>query len=194
MVVNLFAPFIHWIIRKGGKTVVLFLLLLYLIEIWPPIHCPGVTSVFYYTAGAYISLNEDQSKNVFIHWKPAFIITAILLILPLSMYRQTVFYTIARPLWCIVSAATCVYLFSSLINWFPDNEVNHLLEKSTFFVYATHSVVLSNMRQALTFLPFHIGEIIVLLLTAITTLSFCIFAYWLLNKYFPKFSSFLSGR
>jgi surface polysaccharide O-acyltransferase-like enzyme len=70
-----------------------------------------------------------------------------------------------------------------------------LLSDSTFFVYVTHSVVLSNIRQALlVLLPFHLSEATVFLFTAILTVAFCVSVYLFVRKCFPQLCVFICGR
>ena len=71
MVVNLLSPFIHWMLRKGGKIVLIALLILYLLQLWPPFHCIGITCVFFYTAGAYLSIRGRDLNERYRARKPS---------------------------------------------------------------------------------------------------------------------------
>ena len=194
MVVNVLSPTIHWALRKGGKMVLIALLILYLLQLWPSFHCIGITCVFFYTAGAYLSIRGKDLNETFSRWKTSSWLISSLLLVPMILIRQSESFIILKPTWCIVEAVAFANLLVA-----PPLESHartiSLLSDSTFFVYVTHSVVLSNIRQALlVLLPFHLSEATVFLLTAILTVAFCVSVYLFVRKCFPQLCVFICGR
>ena len=194
MVVNVLSPFIHWVLRKGGKMDLIALLILYLLQLWPPFHCIEITCVFFYSAGAYLSIRGRGLSETFSRWKVSSWLASSLLLAPMILIRQSDFYTLQRPIWCIVWGVAFVNLLVALPLESHARTIS-LLSDSTFFVYVTHSVVLSNIRQALLILlPFHLSEATVFLLTAILTVAFCVSVYLFVRKCFPQLCVFICGR
>ena len=171
--------------------VMLALLILYLLQLWPPFHCIGITCVFFYTAGAYLSIRGRDLNETFSRWKTS---SAMLPGILMILIRQSDIYTLLIPIWCIVWVVAFVNLLVALPLESHARTIS-LLSDSTFFVYVTHSVVLSNIRQAFLVLPpFHLSEATVFLLTAILTVAFCVSVYLFVRKCFPQLCVFICGR
>ena len=110
------------------------------------------------------------------------------------LIRQSDSYTLLRQIWCIVWGVAFVNLLAVPPPKPCERKILFLAE-STFFIYVTHSVVLSNIRQALLVLPpFHLSEATVFLLTAILTVAFCVSVYLFVRKCFPQLCVFICGR
>lgn len=194
MVVNILSPIIHWVLNKGGKWVFTALSILYLLQLWPPFHSIGITCVFFYSSGAYLSIRGRGLSETFSRWKVSSWLASSLLLAPMILIRQSESFIILKPTWCIVEAVAFANLLVALPLKSHARTIS-LLSDSTFFVYVTHSVVLSNIRQALLVLPpFHFSEATVFLLTAILTVAFCVSVYLFVRKCFPQLCVFICGR
>ena len=194
MVVNLLSPFIHWALRKGGKWILVGLLLLYLLELWPRFHSIGITCVFFYATGAYLSVNGRDLGKSFSKWKASSWFASFLLLAPMILIRKSDSYILLRPIWCIVWMVAFVNMMA-VLPLERDERIITFLSDSSIFVYVTHSVVLSNIRQAfLVLLLVHFSEVTVFLFTAMLTVPFCVSVYYLIRKGFPRVCAFICGR
>lgn len=63
MVVVLITPIIYYIIRKFKVWAILILCLCYVTGIWPYIHGFSITAVFFFSLGAYFSINKLNMVN-----------------------------------------------------------------------------------------------------------------------------------
>lgn len=194
LVINLLSPVIHWALRQGGLWFLLTLLILNILQLWPPLHSLGITCVFYYSAGSYLAikgkgLTESFSKGKVLWW-----VIAGTLIVPMVVFRKTDFYLFVRPIWCIVWSFSFVNLIGLCHEGLSEKKINSLAD-STFFIYVTHSIVLSNIRQALLVLPsIDLGEVNVFILTGLISVSACLLIYWLLHRCLPRTCALICGR
>lgn len=194
MVINLLSPAIHWALRKGGRWSLMALLVLNILQIWPPLHSVGVTCVFYYCTGAYLAIQGKRLYDLLSKRKVLIWLFTGTLLVPMVVFRQSEFYAYAKPIWCIFGAISFVNLVALFTAKRLETKIVFLSE-STFFIYVTHSVILSNIRQALLELPpIHLGEVTVFLLTGVITICVCLLLYWLMRRYLPQTCTLICGR
>lgn len=192
MVINLLSPAIHWALRQGKRWFLLALLVLCLLQLWPPGHNLGITCLYYYSVGAYIAIQRKSMTDTFqkkttlmvYSWNTTYAGGCIPAIWILYM----------KPFWCIVWSISFINLIVLFATGLPVKMVNSLAD-STFFIYAIYSDILSNIRQALLVLPsVDFGEIKVFILTGVISVSIYFLLYWLLRRCLPRTCALICGR
>ena len=138
-------PIIYYFIKKTGITIIIILGIAYITKIYPDIH--GLTSItaFFFTMGAYISINGWDIFTVFIKYrKSIFFIWILLLIINMffavgpQMHLRTYFsglYTLAG-----------VISVFNLTHWLVRYRGFHskrILVEPCFFIYAFHFFIIA---------------------------------------------------
>ena len=196
IVINLLSPLIFFLLSKAGRWVLVILLVLNLLRLWPPFHSISISCVFFYSAGAYLAIKGKGLVETLFRVRIVAWVLAGILVIPMVVFRNDAFFILAKQIWIIAWGVSFVTITALIA--YDRNKRERLilfLADSTFFVYVTHPVVQSNIKQALMVLPpFKLGEVTVLLLTAILTVAFCVFCYFLLRQFLPRLCTVLCGR
>ena len=150
---------------------------------------------FFFSWGAYYSINKhnliDQMRKI----KYA----AYLFIPALIAYLWTVDTDYNRYIFLpyIIIGIIFVFVVTSYLFEKGRIHVNHTLSNCSFFVFALHSLILSDLGKLL-FMGCQLNDtpiVLLFLYIAIPTITIliCIFLYKLLNKYMPTICGLLTG-
>lgn len=189
MVVNILSPLLHFCLRKCRGWFVLFLFVLYVFKIWPPLHSLGISCVFFYSWGAWLAQNKKSLAAWFGRWKkPAFVLSVAMFI-PIVLLWENAHFVVLKPVWTIIWGMAFICLVGI-------SKTEGRWASCTFFIYVTHSVVLSNIRQAFILLPSSpMPQAIVFLLTGTMTVLICVLVYYcIMKKFFPQITLCLCGK
>ena len=200
MVLILFTPLIYWLIKKL-KFWFIIGLTVYLYVFGHSLLPEGnylsilIDYLFFFSWGAYYSINKhnliDQMRKI----KYA----AYLFIPALIAYLWTVDTDYNRYIFLpyIIIGIIFVFVVTSYLFEKGRIHVNHTLSNCSFFVFALHSLILSDLGKLL-FMGCQLNDtpiVLLFLYIAIPTITIliCIFLYKLLNKYMPTICGLLTG-
>ncbi len=65
LVINLLSTTIHWALRQEKRWFLPTLLVLCLLQLWPPVHNWGITCFCYYSVVAYIAIQRKSLTDTF---------------------------------------------------------------------------------------------------------------------------------
>lgn len=195
MVVMLFSPLIYFLLKKLRQCVILCLGILWFWGWWFDITGFSITAIFFFSAGAYFSI---QKKNFVECMKPLLPVAIILYVLVVIadlcfLNRQLAgfLYSIEVLIGIIVSV-TLVAHFIEKGKW----RVNSFLADSSFFIYAYHGMTLTFVMKFMFKLlePYSEGMMLTLYVLCPTiTILIGLFIYKYMKKYLPKTTAFITG-
>lgn len=199
IVVVLFTPIIYWMIRRLRHFFILVLTFCYISDIWPSIHGLTITSMLFFSLGAYFSIQRKNLINEFRRVKIVSYICGTLLLIATIYYDglNTKTGNLIYPFWVIVGVCATFNIASFLIETYY-LKVNTFLSKSSFFIFASHtifilricSVVCSKVLYGDTW-----GILIVrYFVTPFLAVGVCLLLYWLMGKFTPKLLGVLTGN
>lgn len=203
MVVILLTPIIYSLIKRLNFLPIIFLVFCYISGIW--IQIPGftVTTFFWFSLGAYFSIKGKNMIESIYKWRIPSYILCIFTLLPLIWLNgrkgdgvtANVIGQSLYPFYIIASSFSIISIATTLIQKGKVKVYPHLA-KVSFFVFLSHIFVLGYISNIINrCLPYDNGIIMIAkyLMTPIATVIVCLIIYWVLNKYFPKFLSFITG-
>ncbi len=200
IVMVILAPVIYWLIKKGGKWFVILLgVIWYFIK---PMFLPNggypvlfFTAAFFFSAGAYFSINRASFVDVMrkANWFPPL----YLLIAAIDTYTKKSDYNIyIHEAGIIVGVISAVIVTSYLIEQ-GKVKVNMTLANCSFFVFALHTLIMSDIGKVL-FTVFHLPDntysmlFMYFVVPTITTLL-CVTIYIFLKRFLPDVRKILTG-
>ena len=197
MVVLVFTPAIHWLIRKTGLIVISVLGLLFLVDIWIPVPGFGVKATFFFAWGALYSIQGRTFIESFIKVKTP--LTVLFLVglasIPFiwDIDRQAFF--LAVRFFIIIEL---FFFFNLAFDLMKKGRirVNKRLSSGSFFVYCSHMVLIASGVMWIVMLPSTDSGIIRTLLFiagAVSIYVICQLIYLLLDSFFPSVSGALTG-
>lgn len=192
----IFTPLIYTFIKYLKLYGVLFLLLLWISHPnWMPPYTHGFVSITFFTAGAYLSINN---KNIISCFKPFSKISIILypIIVFIDVYTKGSNYNLYIHHIGILSGILFIFNLSAQL---LENKIirpNIFFSNASFFVFATHDPTLLLLRKAL-FNTFHcqneIMYIIIYFSAPLLIITFCLICYKLLSRHLPVFTNIITG-
>lgn len=198
IVVALVTPIIYWLLKRFRFYVLYLLALAYISGIWPSIPGFTVTSVFFFSVGAYWSI---YAKNLVFECKRvevlSYVVAAVLLIITIRFDgRNTHAGSLVYPFFVIFGVCATINVAARLVET-KKVKVNPLLAKSSFFIYATHTLMILGICRALVHkiiywdTPLALGccYFIVPLLAVII----CLCLYVFMRRFFPGILNVLTG-
>lgn len=198
MVVVAITPIIYYLIKKTGIIPIIILGIAYITKLWPDIHGLTTTAAFFFSAGAYISVNGQDVFSVFYKYrKPVYCIWICMLIV--NMYLAVGAYTDLRLYF------SGLYVFAGVISalniayWLIRYKGFHskrLLVDSCFFIYAFHAFFLGDCKRIVEVVVTDSTHFLVpftYLLFPWIDIAFCILLYYILHRFLPKITSVLTG-
>ena len=205
IVVTLLTPVIYFLVKKLNKYFVLILLCCYVTNIFPQIQGLRVTAVFFFTTGAFLSINRRNILEVFGKYQSTILILTVILLLGTIVCDgiNTKAGQYIYPFYIIFGSISAFNISSYLIrkkNWmFPS-----VLPQSSFFIYATHTILVlmvSNKICSLIFLNSvvlgYLPETMLLLINYVVTpllsVAICLSIYILMGRFTPRLLSLLTG-
>ncbi|WP_343589600.1 acyltransferase [Flavobacterium sp.] len=199
IILSIGSPILYFLIKKMNYYIIFVFLLIYIlfyILSINPIFMIFGPSLFYFSLGAFLSINnlnmiEEARKIKSICEMICVISLFLFLYLKGNGYWKyiTPFYIISG---IIVTLKIVSYLYEN-----QKIRLNPFLSKASFFVFAVHELFLLNswktifikLNEPLTALSGITGYFVVPILTIFSALII----FYLLQRYFPKITSILTG-
>lgn len=197
MVVVLFTPAIHWLIRKTGILTVIAFAAFYLSGIWIPVPGFGTTATLFFTWGSYYSIRRISFAESFRKVRVLFPILFCIGLLTVPFlwdYNRNWF----SPALKVLIIITVVFLFNVTSHFIAGNKirVNAALAKSSFFVYCSHMVIVaSSVMMLVLSLSFGSGIIrsVQLITGVIVIYLICHTVYLIMDRFCPSVLRVLTG-
>lgn len=148
IVISILTPFVYWFVKRFRIYGVLLLGLFYVSGVWFPISGFTVTTVFFFSLGAYFSI---FGKNVVEELKRfkivAYLLAFVLLFVVIAFDgRNTSFGNIMYPFYVVFGVISAINIAAFLIEK-NKVKVTPLLSNSSFFIYATHTLLILSVSS-----------------------------------------------
>ena len=204
MVVVLFTPAIHWLIRKFRFIPVALFGVCYVTRLFIPIHGFSATSFFWFSLGAYFAIYKlNMVEQLYKLRRPAYIVAIVTLVVlvwyngrkgdgvhPNPQWVQLSYYA-----YVIAAVLSSVAIAANLLRS-GRVTVNRYMARASFFVFLAHPFLLGYVARAVNhFVP---GSNYPLMMAAyivrpLLTVALCIALYWLMERYVPRLLAVLTG-
>ena len=197
MVVVLFSPAIHWLVKKAGYIFVAVLAVLFLADLWIPVPGFGIKATFFFAWGSLYSIKRLNFVESFRKIRiPAVIMFAVgLILMPFLWNIGMKYFNPVLRLFIIVEMVFFFNTVSGLISK-AKIRINDRLTKSSFFIYCSHMVIIASAVMWLV-MSVHSSSGVMLsllfILGAVLVFLICHFIYLFLERYLPSVSGILTG-
>ena len=205
IVVIAFTPVIYYMVRKFKFYFLVFLFVAYISRIWILVPGFSITSCFFFSAGAYLALNEINIIK-FVHKYSVLIIPTFLVLFCFAVYydgTNTLTGQNIYPLFICFGVLFAFYLASVCVLKFKIKP-NKFLVSNCFFIYAFHCVNLPVIGTVLaasnTFVcrlvPFEdkFGELLSYIITPFVAVAICVLVLKIAYLISPKIAMLFSGN
>lgn len=196
IVLIIISPIIYYYIRYTKVIGIIFLSILYYIRIWFFTPDFWTTSLFFFSLGAYFSINKIDFITFFNKRKKVLFAIMILSFLWVVFIDQNNWQSVFSPIF-IVSGLACTIIQVSKLLYLGKIKVNKTLSNASFFVYATHLVFILgffvNLLDKLFASQSVINEVFKYISAPLLTSFFCVLIYLVLNKISPIIMKILTG-
>lgn len=193
MVVVLCSPLIYLLIRYFKLLGVSVLGVLWLLDV-PSFVGFSFEAFFFFSLGALFGINKKRFLLENVKGKWLIVACVIYSIIAIIMVNGTPNGIISR-LMAVLRAVIYLFITAYFINqgsWEP----NRLLAESSFFLYCYHGVVMTALKSIIIKLlspTSDISYVATRLLVCIVVIAIGIILYWILSRYLPRFTAFITG-
>jgi len=196
MVVVLLTPFIYLIIKKTSVYAVWLLGILWFFGWWFKIPGMSIVSIFFFTFGAWFSINkrnliEDMSNIK----RLSFILYPSMVLIDL-LTKNYGFNIYIHNAGVLVGIIFCFNLVASMLST-KKVSVNKFLSSASFFIFAFHEPLLISLKKT-TFMIFKPNTDIMLtvfyFVNVIVIIALTLMLYYFLRLFMPRFTKFITGR
>lgn len=201
IIITILSPLIYFFIKRLKFSFIFFLGIGYIFTICT---LPGISiiSVFFFSFGAYLSLNKKNLISYFEEQKKFYwIITPLCLILCI-VFDSKSYVSIFNALYCI-SALGFLFCITPRLLTSKHLRVYPHLANTCFFIYALHTMVIFKFSiigfvcYVTNFLfkaeEYAIGAILRYLISPFICAIICLAIFLLLKKYIPSLLNILTG-
>ena len=199
IVVSFCTPLIYYVLKYFRHWGMLLLAFAYVSGIWPS--CPGftVTTFFFFSWGAYLSMNRWNLVTSFRRYSVLSYGLSVILLLATTALdgKATPEGMLVYPFYVIAGVVAVVNLASSLlergiVRCYP------FLAQASFFIFASHTIMILGKANQLTerLLPIEHPLLLTVryLVTPCVAVAGCLLLYVLLRHYAPRLLSVLMGN
>jgi hypothetical protein len=199
IVVSLLSPLIYLFVKRLKIWGMAILLIAYIFKIW--FNLPGfsIDAFFYFTLGAYLSVNH-QNIVAIAHRYRYFVIPMTLILFAFECYYDGISTPIGyyiAPIYCILGVFALFYIASRLIMRYHIKP-NKFLVSSCLFVYAIHTLGSTSFPRRIINIIIpgqsYIAESCRYILAIISAIVVCVALYAICRKYLPQITRILSGN
>lgn len=195
MVVILFTPILYSMIKKFDYLFPLLLGVLWMADWWFAVTGFKIDAFFFFTIGAYFSITKKCFVDLVKSRVRLLGILYLALVTTILCTRSYDWVIYVKHLGILVGVAFTIALSAVYIEkgkW----KVNAFLTESSFFIYAYHIIIVSSISSLLRiFIPCttDIRATIFYFLWAIITIVVGLVLYYVLKKWLPRTTAFITG-
>ena len=195
MVVMLFSPLVYWVVKKLKQYVLIVLGIFWVADFWFTLPGFSITALFFFSFGAYFSIHginfavKGQS-----YWRQAGVLYLLLSLVVLAL-REYEWCTYLENINILIGMFFAVSLTAHFIGkgtW----RANKFLSESSFFIYAYHGLFLGWTVKVLCIVLHPQGDAMLLLVYFLSPAIIILAglgAYYVLKKYLPLTTAFITG-
>lgn len=198
MVVVLFTPVIHWLVRKTGAATVAVLGALFLADVWIPVPGFGIKATFFFVWGSLFAIKGKSFAQSFrkVAVPVGLLFLVGLALIPFLWDGHRKLFQLAVRLFIIIAVMFSLGTVSLLIGKGVIRP-SGWLAGSSFFVYCSHMVVVASaVMWAVMSLPFRSAWMQILLFVAGAALTYliCHLIFMVLQRCLPSVANVLTGQ
>lgn len=201
LIVDIFVltPVIFFYLKYTRFYGLILLAIAYISHIWPNIPGISIEAVFFFSIGSYYGIN---CKNLILEFAPyripSYIVAFCLLCFTVWFDGiNTKVGSFIYPLF-IISGVIAVFNISAQMIKNNKIKVRPLLSKSTFFIYAVHTLFILNISSCILGKIVGNNTIIALIISYITipilTVGICLCLFCFMRKFMPRLLNILIGQ
>lgn len=192
MVIVLLTPLVYYSIKYVRVFIVLLLGLFWFFDYWFSFVGFSITAFFFFTAGAWFSINKVDFVQIMRPWLYPASVLYIVLVSILLLYECNAYMLNMSIVIGIISIVAISSYSLERGVW----TVNSFLSDASFFIFAYHSMLLLFCGKVL-FKIIAPDSSILLLLIYLGSIAFVVFLglglYYFLRKKLPQFTSVITG-
>ncbi len=196
IVVSFFTPLIYIFIKYMKKCALAILGILYVTGIWVDIPGFSITAFFFFSIGAYFSINNISVLNVLGTYKIFNLIITLILTIVSVIWYDTPRYEYISPFYVISSSVTVINIAAIMVEQYK-LRIPRMLSQGTFFIYVTHLLTITSISFHILSYVLNGDSPMVLTLRYITvpflTIGICESLYLILRWLMPRFISVTTG-
>lgn len=199
MVMVVLSPVIRWLLTR---LKVVFLILTCGLWVWFSIQTPSIyfprDGIFFFSLGAYFSLNGKDIVSILSKWyKPSMVVYIIL-----SIILSIIFFYNIENLYCLklLNILIGIVFYISFAEYLSHGKIINATQKyfgSAYFIYLSHGIICSKMIKLIMIIikPSNdLGYIMTDVLSYVISILLLYGTYRMLEKFTPKVLSLLLGR
>ena len=198
IIVMLFSPLIYWGLRRFGRFFLGFIIALYLFRLWPGV--PGLSSsaFCYFTIGAAIACKGRLLTETFYPHRYLFAGLAFLLFIPEFIFdgSNTLIGLTLYPFF-ILAWTLSIFCLGTYLEKKKHLAFAQKLAPATFFVYALHTILITQISASLLhhLFPWETPAALIIryLIAPFLTCTICLFLYYILKRLTPQILRILIG-
>ena len=203
--VSVLTPLIYYLINKLKVIFIILLLFAYLSNVWISIPGLSVLACFFYSLGAYISINLINVFAILKKYRKIVLTTSLILLFESVVYygMNTIIGSFFYPFF-IIFMSSCVFYFAFLFVDKSHLMVGNTLISSCFFIYVFHCMPLplfGNLNHLirvflLKIMPGQspVDMVIVYFANPFFTVAICVFLFRILTMFLPRVSGVFMGN
>jgi Acyltransferase family. len=199
IVMVILSPIVYILIKNFKIWYVSVLGICFIFFFWFRIPGFGISAFFFFSLGAYFSLNKLNFVEVFRKYRSMFYSISLILLLIAIWYNgeSTSIGYYAKRLYILFGVPAVVCLFSEFI--IKDRiKPSKFLANSSFFIFALHMLIILPYTMAIInkLLPSNLPIVMIIkyFSYSIITVIICLLIYGLMRKIMPKTLSILTGN
>lgn len=196
IIVTLLTPIIYFLIKKTGPILLLLLLFCYVSQVSIPVPGISVVSLFFFSLGAYFSLNRINMVSEACRYKRFTTFGSLICGGVAIAYDGTQLGHEILPFFVICGAFCVLWVAAYCVNKF-NWQINKTLTASCFFIYALHCASLPLTGAPVNFIyskaSLLFGQIIGYIIAPFITVFICILVYWTVRRFLPRVANIMSG-
>ena len=199
MIVAISTPVLYWLLKRTRHYMVLTLGLLWFYSdiLWGHAN-QLITAYFFFSFGAYMSINGKDMLQVFGRYFKVSILAYFLL--GATYMVASDYYPEACDIIKKMNVFAGLLFAYNLAAWLLQKricKVSPFLASSSFFIYVSHGMICIHMPK-LFYLLFHpmsdVGVTAIYILSVVITLVLLLSVYYLMRRFTPKFLKVITGR
>ena len=146
IVMSIISPLIYILVRKGKACWIAFLSLCYISGVWITVPGLTITTVFYFSVGAYFGIYKIGFAEKFWKWNKGISVVYFILLCTEIIFggASTDIGGMIYPFFIIVSVVFVIGLFYGLVKNDRLGKIftNSTFKNSSFIIYATHNIMI----------------------------------------------------
>lgn len=197
IVLCLFAPVIHWFVRKTHGWILAILYPLYLLQIWIPLEGFSAEGWFFFTLGSTLRIYGKDLVEVFRKYRiPSYIISVVALYFCVWSYGDKTAWGYSTRALALPGVAAAISIVSSLLTkglW----KDNHFLSECAFPIFAAHTIrlpfltslvldkAIPGVTDAVAFVKYLIQPVLII--------GIIMLAFRLAKRFIPRTTAMFTG-